>query len=252
MHQAIDVRRRARAKRTFMINVPSAISRAIAQLGDPKIIRVLVKTILITLAIFVLLGAAMWVGLYQALLSEGVALSAELGGLIAVVITILGGWLLFRIVAIAVLQFFADEVVQAVEAKHYPASLGHAHILNWRQELGHTIRSIGRALGVNLIALIIAIPMIVTAIGPAVIFWAANGWLLGRELQDMVWLRHRQSANDPAPLGKLERFALGGAIAALMIIPFINFLAPIIGAASAAHLVHGRMGKAPIGAHNAA
>ena len=150
------------------------------------------------------------------------------------------------------LQFFADEVVQAVEAKHYPASLGQAHSLTWREELGHTIRSIGRAIGVNLVALIVAVPLVLTAIGPAVVFSAANGWLLGRELQDMVWFRHRKSAQDPAPLGKLERFALGGIIAAIMIIPFINFLAPIIGAASAAHLVHGRLANASIGAQDAA
>ena len=235
-----------------MTRVPSAISRAIAQLGDPKIMRVLIKTILITLAIIVLLGAAMGIGLYRALTDASVAFSAELGGLIAILITILGGWLLFRIVAIAVLQFFADEVVQAVEAKHYPASLGQARVLGWREELSHTARSIGRALGVNLIALVVAIPMIVTAIGPAVVFWAANAWLLGRELQDMVWLRHRKSKDDPAPLGTLERLTLGGIVAGLMIIPFINFLAPIIGAASAAHLVHGRLGNAHIGAHNAA
>ena len=107
-------------------------------------------------------------------------------------------------------------------------------------------------MAVNALALIAAIPLVLTAIGPAVVFWAANAWLLGRELQDIVWLRHRQSPEEPAPLGKAERFTLGGIIAALMAIPFVNFLAPIIGAASAAHLVHGHLEQRKIGAHHAA
>ncbi len=224
-----------------MTRVPAAISRAIAQLGDPAIIRVLVKTVLITLVIFGLLGAGLWAGLSHLLADQEVAFGAELGVVVAIVLTILGAWLLFRIVALAVLQFFADEVVVAVETRHYPASLGYARSLSWREELRHSARSIGRAIGVNLLALVIAIPMLVTAIGPAIVFWAANGWLLGRELQDMIWLRHRRSAGEAPPLGGPERFALGGVIAAMMAIPFLNFLAPVIGAASAAHLVHGRM-----------
>ena len=32
--------------------------------------------------------------------------------------------------------------------------------------------------------------------------------------------------------------ALGGVVAALLMVPFANFLAPVLGAAAAAHLVH--------------
>ena len=88
-----------------MTQVPAAISRAIAQLTDPKIVKLLFKTILITLAIFLMLGAGLWYGLYKALVNQDVTLSAEIGGLIAILLTILGGWVLFRIIAIAVLQF---------------------------------------------------------------------------------------------------------------------------------------------------
>ena len=227
-----------------MTQVPAAVSRAIAQLGDPMIVRILVRTVLITLGIFAALGAALWFGIRQSLATEKIAFGAEIGALVAILLTILGAWLLFRIVALAVLQFFADAVVVAVETRHYPASLGHARTLHWREELYHSARSIGRAVGVNLLALLLSIPLAITAIGPPFLFWAANGWLLGRELQDMVWLRHRKSAGDPAPLGGLERFTLGGIVAAMMIVPLLNLLAPVIGAASAAHLVHARLAHA--------
>jgi uncharacterized protein involved in cysteine biosynthesis len=54
----------------------------------------------------------------------------------------------------------------------------------------------------------------------------------------MVWLRHRRDARDPAPLAPSERWALGAVIAALLAVPFVNLLAPLLGAAAATHLIH--------------
>ena len=67
---------------------------------------------------------------------------------------------------------------------------------------------------------------------------SVNAVLLGRELEDMVWLRHRQGADDLAPITRGQRFALGAIVAALMLVPFANLVAPVLGAASATHLVH--------------
>ena len=80
--------------------------------------------------------------------------------------------------------------------------------------------------------------MLFTGIGAALLFWLVNAVLVGRELQDMVWLRHRRDAADPAPVGALERFLLGGAVAALLALPFVNLIAPLLGAAAATHLIH--------------
>jgi len=226
-----------------MNSLSTAVTKSIGQLGDAAILRVLFKTIMITLAIFALLGGALWAGLSQILGDRGFAFSAELGAVVAILVALIGGWLLFRIVALAVLQFFADEVVQAVEAKHYPGSLGKARKLGFGEELSNSARGIGRALIANALAAIVAIPLLFTAIGPAILFWAVNAWLLGRELQDMVWLRHRSLPDEAPPLNAITRFLLGGVVAALLVVPFLNLLAPIIGAASAAHLVHGRKGS---------
>lgn len=230
-----------------MNGLSTAITKAIGQLGDRAILKVLFKTIIVTLAIFALLGGVLWFGLKQSLGGQGFESSAELGAVVAILVAVVGGWLLFRIVAVAVLQFFADDVVEAVEAKHYPEALGTARKLAFREELANSVRGVGRTLLANLVAALLAIPLLFTAIGPAIVFWAVNAWLLGRELQDMVWLRHRRSPEDTPPLSALTRFLLGGVVAALLVVPFINLLAPIIGAASAAHLVHGRRKS-----HNAA
>lgn len=218
----------------------SAFTLALAQLFDPRVLRILAKSIAATLLAFALLGAAGWWladwALATAWLDDDTA--AEMRGLIALMLVVLGGVLLWRIVALAVLQFFADEVVEAVEARHYPTALAAARKLGWREELANGLSGGGRALLFNLIALPFALVLLVTGIGPALLFWAVNAVLLGRELQDMVWLRHRHAPNAPAPLRKFERFALGGIVAALLIVPLVNLLAAFIGAAMATHLVH--------------
>ncbi len=225
-----------------MMSLPTALARAFAQLSDPAILRVLAKSILLTLALICVLGFGAWYLLAGLLGRWELSYGPELGALVAILVTVIGGWLLFRLVALAVLQFFADEVVQAVEARHYPAARASARSLDWHQELRNSARSTLRAVLANLVAAPFALALLVTGIGTPVLFWAVNGWLLGRELQDMVWLRHRSTDDDAAPMGALLRFALGGTVAALLIVPFINLLAPVIGAAAATHLVHGRKG----------
>jgi len=139
-----------------------------------------------------------------------------------------------------VLQFFADEVVEAVEARHYPEHAAAVRRVPLREEIALALRATLRVIAVNALALPLALALLVTGVGTAILFWAVNGWLMGRELMDMVWLRHRHDPQTRPPLGALERFLLGGTIAAMMLVPLLNFLAPIIGAASATHLVHGR------------
>jgi hypothetical protein len=51
------------------------------------------------------------------------------------------------VVALAVLQFFADEIVEAVEARHYPALAAQAQALPFRRDLANSLRGLARALG---------------------------------------------------------------------------------------------------------
>jgi uncharacterized protein involved in cysteine biosynthesis len=221
--------------------VIASLLKAIRQLGDPAVVRVLAKSVLITLAIFILGGGGLLYWLYQFLIERDIAYSAELSALAAVITTILAGWLLFRIIALAVLQFFADEIVLAVEKRHYPDASELARQLAFREDAANSLRGAGRALLFNILAGGAALILIFTAIGPAIIFWLVNAILLGRELTDMSWLRHRSFPEQATPVGAFERLALGGAIAALMVVPFANLLAPIIGAAAGTHLVQARM-----------
>lgn len=215
--------------------MPTALALALAQLTDRRVLAVLAKSAGVTLAVMVLLGAALWWGLERAFAS--VAMLHGTGPAIAAIVTILAEWLLFRLVAIAVVQFFADEVVVAVEAKHYPEAAARARPLGLRREIGVACLGLLRSLGWNLAALPVAALLLVTGLGTVLLFGLVNALLLGRELTDMVRLRHE---GEP-PVGPLSRLALGSVVAMLLAVPFVNFLAPVIGAAAATHLVHRRV-----------
>lgn len=228
-----------------MTRVPHAFALALGQLGDRRVLAVLAKSIAVTLAIFLAAGGAGLYALYRWLVSLDFAFSTELSALAAMVLTVLAGWLGFRIVALAVLQFFADDVVRAVEARHYPGEAASARDLSFAEDARNALRGIVRVVLVNMLALPVAILLLATGIGTPILFWAVNSWLLGRELMDMVWLRHRppgssSARNDTPPLSGLTRFVLGGIVGALMLVPFANLLAPVLGAAAATHLVHSR------------
>lgn len=216
---------------------------ALGQLADPKVLRILLKSLAVTLVLFAAVavggwfaidGMLAWAGLGDALFAG----AEPLRGLASLVLSLLGLWLAWRIVALAVIQFFADEVVQAVERRHYPGAALAARDLPVREQLSTSVAAAIRALAINLVALPFALLLLVTGVGAALLFWLVNAVLIGRELQDMVWLRHRRDRHDPAPVGRAERFILGGTVAALLALPLVNFIAPILGAAAATHLIH--------------
>lgn len=214
--------------------MPTALALALAQLADRRVLAVLAKSAGVTLVLVALLGAAAWWAVELAF--ESTYYVQGFSEAVAAIAALVGMWLLFRLVAIAVVQFFADEVVIAVEQRYYPEAAARARPLGWHRELRVALRGLLRALGWNLVALPVAAVLIFTGVGTFLLFGAVNAVLLGRELTDMVRLRH-EGAPAVAPL---NRFLLGGVVVALLSIPFVNFLGPVIGAAAATHLVHRR------------
>jgi CysZ protein len=231
-----------------MSAVPAAIVKAFGQLGDRAVVRVGVKSVAVTLAVFAAASVGLWFGLDRLLRSEWVAaaLPADYAAtatvLLWLVVSVTAFWLLFRILALAVLQLFADEVVAAVEAKHYPDLAERAQPLPLAREVAVATKGLMRALGYNLLALPVAAVLVFTAIGPALVFLAVNAVLLGRELTDMAWLRHCEGDTRGNPVPKAERILLGAVVAGMMAVPLVNLVAPLVGAAAGTHLVLRRIG----------
>ncbi len=226
------------------VHMVQALLLSIGQLGDKRIVAVFLKSMLLTLAVFAALGAGLWFGIEQ-LLARYFSASqsmASLAAATAILLALLGAWLLFRVVAIAVIGIFADEVVHAVEARHYPDRFASARDVSFARSVAMGLGSAGRALLVNLILSPLYLVLMVTGIGTPVAFFVVNSWLLGRDLGDMVAARHMAAPELTRWRGttRLWRFATGAAGTALFFIPFANLLAPIVGAAMATHLFHRR------------
>lgn len=225
----------------------AAFLLSLRQLGDPRVMRVLAKSLAVTLAVLATLGVALWFGARAlARWADAAAGGSDLAGLLGMLAVLAGiafGWLLFRVIAIAVTGIFADEVVEAVEARHYPAALATARRVPFARGAAMGLRSAGRALIVNVAASPVYLVLLVTGVGTAIGFFAVNAWLLGRDLADMVAARHMDAAEMAAFRRDtvLTRWALGAAATALLLIPFVNLIAPVLGAAMATHLFHRRL-----------
>ena len=222
-----------------------ALFLSLGQLFDRPVLQVLLKSLALTVLLFAGLGFGLWFAMdwLGDLIGEWMGLGGD-GGIYADVATLLlfllGWWLLVRAVAVAVVGIFADEVVAAVEAKHYPQAHAAARDVPLGRAITMGAGSAARAIGFNLLLAPIYLMLLVTGLGTALAFFVVNAWLLGRDLGDMVAARHMPYAR----LGewrrhtRLRRFALGAIGTGLFLVPLVNLIAPVLGAAMATHAFH--------------
>lgn len=222
--------------------------RAIGDLADPRMIGILVRSLAVTLLLFLMMGVGIawalegtdpcgWIGAEQ---SCRLGLSAS--GLGAILLTIAAIWLLFPAVALGVITAYSDRIVAVVEARHYPAAHGAARPPGVTDGLLLGLRSTGRLLVYNLVALPLYLLLLVTGVGTLIAFLIVNGIAIGRDFGEMVAVRHGDRAARRAWLtaSRGDRALIGIFVAALFLVPVANLLAPIIGAATTAHLFHRR------------
>lgn len=213
-----------------------------------KVIRsIMIKSVILTLAIIFVLGYAMFYVSDYALSLLGWGMDLGAWSYIAnFVVTAILWWFLFRIIAVLILWMFADDIVEAIEWQHYSHAALNATKPSWIRSLAIGLRSVLRAIIYNLLALPLYIFALFTIVGMPIIFLIINGYLLGRELEEMVALRHNGVLlNVPGQweMGKFERFILGLVMNAAMLIPFVNFLIPVIATATATHIMHRKMDR---------
>ena len=217
----------------------TAALRAFPTIFHPAALRLLVKTLLLTLTLFVMIALGLWTSVYAVRAYFGWGG----GGLAEAAATVLGlaalGWLLFRAIAMAVMGLFADDIIVAVERDSYPAAAVAARPLGIARSARLALSSALRAIGWNLLALPAYLLLLATGVGTIGLFLALNAYLLGRDLTDMVEPRH------PAlpPIARFNRWLMGFVSALLFLIPLVNLLAPIWSAAMAVHMLHGARRK---------
>lgn len=218
----------------------NAFFLALGQLGDKAILGVFLKSVAVTLVLFAGLGAGLWFGVDWLIGWLGFVAVSDLAATLALLLALIPAWILFRAVAVAVVGIFGDEVVHAVEARYYPQALASARPVPFGRALAMGLGSVARVIGWNLLLSPLYLVLIVTGVGTFVALFLVNAWLMGRDMGDMVAARHMGGKDLPGWRGgtRMARFGLGAAGTALLLVPFVNLVAPVLTAAMATHMFH--------------
>ena len=221
----------------------SSFFKAIGQMGDPRFRRVLFLGVTLTIALL-----AGFYALFLTTMNEAIDgnLSLPIIGEVTWIGDLLGWGSLFLMlflsmflmvpVASAITSLFLDEVASAVEAKHFP-TLPPVKSVPFYESLWDTVNFLGILIGANILAIVLYIMMSFAAI---FIFWALNGFLLGREYFQIAAMR--RLGREGAKQARKENFGMiwlaGCLMAVPLTVPLLNLFIPILGAATFTHLFH--------------
>lgn len=164
---------------------------------------------------------------------ENIGVVVSSGALIA--LFLLSAILMFPVASL-VIGFFVEDIANAVEAEHY-SHLPPAKSVPWSEVLPDAAKFLGILLVANLLALIVYLASTIFA---PVLFWAINGFLLGREYFQLVAARRlgMAAANKLRKQHFGEIWAAGFLMAIPLSIPVVNLVVPIIGVAVFTHQFH--------------
>ncbi|MCV2893552.1 EI24 domain-containing protein [Lentibacter sp. XHP0401] len=221
-----------------------SFARALGQVGDKRFLRVLLIGVALTLALLVgAYAGLLWLvevfigpEAYLPVLGEVRWLNDLLSGASLLFMLVLSIFLMVP-VASAITSMFLDDVAQAVEAKHY-AQLPPAKPVSFADGLRDTINFLGVLIGANMLALVLYLFFAPFAL---LIFWALNGFLLGREYFTLAASRRlgRAEAQKLRSRNWGTIWLAGVLMAAPLSLPLVNLFVPILGAATFTHLFHG-------------
>ena len=225
------------------VNLVQDFQLALAQLTDRKFQSVFWRSIALTIAFL----AAMFYGftlLISWIIPDAITLPfvgeiSNLGAIVSsgalLVMFVISAFLMFPVASL-VIGFFVEEIADAVEAKHYPL-LPPVQKLKWGEVIWDATKFMGLLIIANLFALII---YLVSTVFAPIVFWAVNGFLLGREYFQLVASR-RLGMAEATKLRKkhfMEIWLAGILIAIPLSIPVINIVVPILGIAVFTHQFH--------------
>jgi uncharacterized protein involved in cysteine biosynthesis len=223
------------------IMIFSSFGKALAQISDGRFLRVVVLGVILSIALLTGVYAAfLW------LLETFVPNSVEIPyiGPVGGIDTLLswGSFLLmlglsvFLMIPVASVfsGLFLEDVAAAVEDRHYP-QLPPVPRAKFMDSLIDTANFMGLLIALNVVALVFyafAGPFI------PVVFWAINGFLLGREFFTLVATRRIGRARAKALRKQhwVKVWLAGTLMAAPLSIPLVNLIIPVLGVATFTHM----------------
>ena len=226
----------------------AAFAKATGQMGDARFLRVVALGLVLTIGLLIgvymgflwlvdLFGPSTitlpWIGPVG-----GIDTAIGIGGAIVVLAASI---FLMVPVASAFSGIFLDSVADAVEARHYPA-LPPATPPPLTDTLISSASFFLVLVFLNICALVL---FIWTGPLAPLLFWAMNGYLLGREYFTLAAERRvgRVAAVALRKRHMATIWLAGVLMAAPLLVPVLNLLIPVLGAATFTHIFHALAGS---------
>lgn len=210
----------------------TALTKAIAQLTDPRFQSVLWRGIFGTIALYILilLGMIWMLGNVHFFADRFLDTTSDV--IIAIAAAGLSV-LIFPATVTLLMSFLLEDVAHAVEARHYP------HLPAPRKQPVMEIVMVALRFFLVVVGLnVVALPLYFIPGLNLVAFYLLNGYLLSREYYELVALRRL----DPQTASALRKdsqgylWIAGALIAVLLTIPLVNLVTPIIATAFMVHV----------------
>ncbi|MDE1149071.1 MAG: EI24 domain-containing protein [Azospirillaceae bacterium] len=212
-----------------------ALFRTLAQATDPALLRVLARSFVLTLLLFVMLGVGVSWGLdrLHPTGNRWIDPLVTVAGALGVVAL---AWYFFLVVVAAVAGMLLESVARVVERRWYPA-LPPPRDVGVREEVGTSARFLALLVLVDTAVL----PLwLIPPVG-AVVYPLVNGFLLGRQYFDQVAARRLppDQARILRARYKGRIFCAGLIIAFISLLPVVNLFAPVLATVFMLHLFGG-------------
>tara|TARA_B100001123_G_C15221919_1_gene991605 strand:+ start:312 stop:1037 length:726 start_codon:yes stop_codon:yes gene_type:complete len=221
--------------------VISAFSLAIAQVPQKEFRLALAYSVALSVITLTVLGGLAWWGLSSTGLLD---LPGWLDFLVGWAFETLGWltfatltWFLFPAVVSTFVGLFLERVAGAVERRHY-ADDPPGKDLSIVRSFMITMNFLMILILVNFIGLLLYVPLLFFPILSFLVFYALNGYLLGREYFELVAFRHldEQTAKKLRQQHSYRLILAGAVIAFLFSIPLVNLVTPLIATAAMVHI----------------
>ncbi len=229
------------------MSVVGCFFKAVAQLTDPRLRRVVWIGVLGSSVIFIVLWMGLWWGMNAVAWSEIWGLGWLIdwfgsfvewaAGVIFISSVVIVTLVLFPAVITVIVGFFLEDVVSAVEARHYPNE-PPARPQPILEVLATTAKFALTVVALNVLFLPLYLVLFFVPPLNLVLYYGLNGYLLSREYYELVALR-RLAPEQAWRLRRAHRgrILLAGVILVfLMTIPIVNFIAPVLATAFMVHL----------------
>lgn len=208
-------------------------ARAIEQLDDPAVLRVVAFSAALSAVCFALLCAGAAWGLHHALAQ--VAWLAWVAGVLGGLAALAAALWLFLPVAVVIAWLFMEPVCRAVERRWYPGLPAQAAGASLAASLWDAVVVGLLVLALSAASLLLA--LLIPGIG-LLLGWAITAWALGRGLFVAVAMRRMDRAAATALYARHRGLVLvqGAALTLTGAVPIVNLLVPVLGTACMVHV----------------